>query len=138
MRKLRARLEEEKLVPRQQLLEKYSYERARIQQIHYLTCEQGQDKDDIFVATMYQDGILHQLEDIVSQGRLGRTLAQYNQDLLGAKAEYQTALRARKVEDIAYYQGRVVALASLIQGNEGPLPERCDPETYEPRSAFVL
>lgn len=68
VRELRGRLENENLIPTQQFLGFLRSERRRIAGIHV---QLAQTTDGGFVSAMYQDGLLHALDDLLISTSLG-------------------------------------------------------------------
>lgn len=137
-RELIRHLERNGIIPRSELLENLHHQFQKIAQIHMETCV-NQDTAGGFASSMYQDGLLHSLEHIIVESRMGKTFGDFNSTL----EEYERRLQKYKrrlqkgeggeiLVEIAYCHGRIEALKRFISRNSRNIPPFYNPMKLEP------
>jgi len=146
-RDLVTKFEKEKVIPAIDLIAEFSEQRERIVQIHMETSKK-QDTSGGFASSMYQDGLLHAIEEIVQMGLLGRLMDDFKAKL----NEYSTYLERcrRRVEylgkkgkgkeleigglytEIAYASGWIEPLMRFISNNKRDIPAYFNPISLKP------
>ena len=143
-RELREKLEKQKIIPSDELLRRFVEQRKSIAETHFETCEK-QETAGGMASSMYQDGVLHEIEDIVSKSHLGATieelkikLSRYNEDIKSYRKKLEYYERKSKEKEfifimveIAYMSGRVETLHRFIYNNKRPIPRFFHPLKLE-------
>jgi hypothetical protein len=108
VRSLRKRLQKEDLIPSQELVEFMRRSLNRISSIHV---NMGQEYSGKLASAMYQDGLLHALEDVVTSTALGmKKKHDFEHDLADAAETLGQTRRKRDPIEIAYWTGRLLTL----------------------------
>ena len=122
-------LEKNGFIPKTEFLERLYQQSRRIAQIHVETCDKWQDTNGGFVSSMYQDGLLHALEHIIVESKMGKsfndfnnTLKEYEQTLQKYERRLQKSKDGKILAEIAYYHGRIEALKRFISHNRRDIP----------------
>ncbi len=137
-RELTRHLEKNRIIPTEELLEHLHQQSYRIGQIHMETCDK-QNTAGGFASSMYQDGLLHSLEHIIVESRMGKTIDDFNNNLAEyerTRQKYERKLQkhedAQSFVEIAYWDGRVEALKRFISRNRRDIPPFYNPMKLEP------
>lgn len=148
-REITRHLEKDRIISAKELIAHQYQQFNRIAEIHMETCDK-QDTFGGFASSMYQDGLLHSLEHITVDSRMGKTFDDFKNNL----AEYEETLqkyeqKLKKHEDaenpvelegekilveIAYWRGRIEALKRFISRNRRDIPPFYNPMKLEPTS----
>lgn len=103
------------ILPPDQLIKFLMGERNRIVKLHL---KLNQDCDGEMSSAMYQDGLLHQLDDILDALRLGTSKQQDFENELGLMHKnVRAAHKQRDPIEIAYYSGRYAAISAYSEAN---------------------
>lgn len=115
-KELTNKLEINKIIPSKELIERFMEQRKSIGETHYKTCMK-QDTAGGLDSSMYQDGILDEIEEIVTKTHLGATiedfktkLMEHNELLKGYRKKLEYYERKSKEKEIMYY---IVEIAYL-------------------------
>jgi hypothetical protein len=103
------------MLPSDQLLKFFMRERGRILKLHLML---KQNCDGGMSSAMYQDGLLHQLDDILDGLQLGTMRQQDFDSELGLM--HKNVKKAHKEEDlieIAYYSGRYAVISAYLEAD---------------------
>jgi hypothetical protein len=135
VRTLRKRLEKEDLVPAERFLNFLHRERRRIVSIHVRL---SQDSSGGLASAMYQDGLLHGLERVLTATALGTKRREaFETDL----AEASRAVREmeEKVDpiEVAYWTGRAEVLHRFLSRNSASIPAFIHPYRLIPSPKLV-
>ncbi len=103
-----------------------------------LTVEK-QDTDFGFASSMYQDGLLHALEDIVFKSQTGGTFKEFEEALEEQyKPILERYLKRGNLPEVAYYKGWIEVLGRFIKQNQGDVPPFFHPNTLKPTKVNKL
>jgi hypothetical protein len=101
-------------------------------------CELNQSTNGGVASAMYQDGLLHQLEDVLSAAKLGtKRKEDFERDLNGALTAVRSAEGAEIFIEVAYWTGRRVALESACKRSQSPIPPFFHPAKMTPCMRFI-
>jgi len=129
MRELKNKIETEGIVPNPELVIFYAEQRKSITEIH-LSTSQKTEKD--FASSMYQDGVIHELDYIISQCQLGVTLKTLKNNL----EEYSDILggyiKSKNFIEVAYWHGKIEVMKRFLSGELVPIPPYFDPKRMKP------
>lgn len=135
VRELRRRLEGEGLVASRQVLEFLRRERSRIAGTHVRL---RQTSDGALASAMYQDGLLHALDDVLIPTGLGsRKKESFNQDMAEADSTLLEMWQREDAIEIAYWTGRREATKAFCSGKSKRIPTYIHPYRLKPSSKFV-
>ena len=119
-------------------LVKEVYQRLqKILKTHMDTCA-FQDRASGLASSIYQDGLMHSLEHIIVESKMGRTSDDFNSTLKKYEQTLQQYKRREILVEIAYWSGRVEALKRLISRNMRDIPPFYDPIKLEPTHLLDL
>lgn len=129
------RMERDGLIPSRELLTHFKRERERILGIHFST---SQNSDGGFASSMYQDGLLHVLEDIINQTALGtKRQDDFESDLIFSGRTLREAREADDAVDIAYWSGRKEVYDRFCHRDLSPIPAYFHPYRLVPMRRFT-
>jgi hypothetical protein len=135
VRYLREKLEQEDLIPSHKFLNGLRTQRNRILSIHV---KLRQNSDGGLASSMYQDGLLHGLGDILSSTALGIKQNQdFDTELTYAAKAIREAIEANDPIEIAYWNGRHEALKYFCSRDTSAIPTYFHPQKMNPISKFV-
>lgn len=109
----------------------------KILKTHMDTCD-FQDRASGLASSIYQDGLIHSLEHIIVESKMGRTSDDFNSTLKEYEQTLQQYKRREILVEIAYWSGRVEALKRLISRNMRDIPPFYDPMKLEPTHLLDL
>lgn len=112
---LRNHFVEAAMLPSDQLIKFLMSERSRIVRLHL---KLKQDCDGGMSSAMYQDGLLHELDDILDGLRLGTSRQQDFENELGLM--HKSVRAAHKQKDpieVAYYSGRYAVINAYLEAD---------------------
>ena len=149
-RELVKRLEKDKLIPSESLISHFEEQLSRIVNINRRTSAK-QDLPGAFSSAMYQDGLLHSIEGLIEESKLGRLMKDFNMQLSDNEktlAKYWRALSRYEKQpktdkpnyalvEIAYWSGRVEALKRFISNNKRDIPAFFSPYVLKPKSRMA-
>ncbi len=134
-RALRRHLVELGLIPSEALVNFLMRERRRIVQIHL---RNQQHSDGAFASAMYQDGLLHQLDDIVDAIGLGTMKREDLENELGSAVNIlNKAKKARDIIEIAYWTGRYSAVQAYFEEELSQIPAYFHPYQLRPAPKLI-
>jgi SIR2-like domain len=132
---LRERLEQEELIPSRKFLEALQKQRKHLVSVHIRL---RQDSDGGMASSMYQDGLLHALDDILSATILGM---KRNQDFESELADAAKEIRKMKAKgdfvEIAYWSGHYEILRRYCSRDISSIPAYFHPDKLVPVAKFV-
>jgi hypothetical protein len=135
VRYLREKLEKEDLIPSRQFLEKLRTQRRRIVSIHV---KLRQNSDGGMASSMYQDGVLHALNDVLMSTALGTKRNEEFETELGYATK---TLRQSKKEDdpieVAYWGGRKEVMERFCHRDSTAIPPFFHPQKLTPIKKFI-
>lgn len=135
VRELRRRLEKEGLVPPEKLLRLLQRQLRRITSIHMRT---SQSTAGGFASAMYQDGVLHGLEEALVSAALGtKVRADLERDASEARNMVDRMKAARNPVEVAYWTGRQRAAEAFVGGDTRAIPPFFHPERLFPTRRLV-
>jgi hypothetical protein len=135
VRALRGRLEKENLIPSERLLEFMRREQRKIVSTHV---NMGQESDGKLASAMYQDGLLHALDDVLTSTALGmKKKEDFESDLDRAKQFVQKMHRKHDPLEVAYWSGRTEVLKRFGQRSTAPIPRYFHPYRMRPSRKLV-
>ncbi len=135
IRTLRERLEEQELVPSEQFLRFLQRERHRIVSIHL---KMGQKSEGRFSSAMYQDGLLHELDSILTSTSLGtKKKGDFENDHGETLKRLQEMRRGKDPIEFAYWSGRAEVLERFSKRKRLPLPAFFHPYRLRPIPKLV-
>ena len=129
MRELENELEKEGIIPNPELIQFYAEQRELITEIHLST---SQSTDKGFASSMYQDGVIHELDYIIGQCKFGvtfETLENKFKENLGVLKEHT---RRMNLVEVAYWKGRIEVIKRFLSRRLRPVPPYFDPKKMKP------
>lgn len=135
VRCLRDRLEEEGLIPSKKFMTFLHRQRQRIVSIHI---KLDQTSNGGMATAMYQDGLLHELEDALSSVALGsKRLEDHENELRRTAKIVKQAWKANDFIEIAYWTGRLKVLEQFCGRDDTPIPPFFHPNKMAPIAKLV-
>jgi len=135
VRQLRERLEKEDLIPSEQFLAFLYRERVRIANIHIRL---HQDSAGGLASAMYQDGLLHALEDVLTSTALGAKRREtFEADLAQAKQNVEKMEKRKDPIEVAYWSGRTEIMKRFQSRNRASIPPYFHPYRLSPHRKFI-
>ena len=135
VRYLHEKLEQEDLIPSHKFMEVLRTQRHQILSIHL---KLSQNSDGGMSSSMYQDGLLHGLDDILSSTALGIKQNQdFDTELRYAAKNIKEANKAKDPIELAYWHGRHEALKHFCSRDVSAIPPYFHPRKMSPISKFV-
>ncbi len=135
VRTLRARLEKENLIPSEQFLEFLRRQRRRITSIHINLNQKSLGR---LASAMYQDGLLHGLQDVLTATALGtKKKGDFEVDLREAEENLAQMRREHDAIEIAYCNGRSEIIKRFINRTKGAIPTYFHPYQGRPLTKLV-
>jgi hypothetical protein len=135
LRCLRERLEEEGLIPSRAFLAWLQAQRQKIVSIHV---KLRQNSDGAMASAMYQDGVLHELDDVLSSAVLGTKRNQdYESDLVNVSRRIQESIAKDDYVEIAYWRGHHEVLRRFCERDQSSIPVYLHPNKLVPIARFV-
>lgn len=131
---LRSKLEAEGILPSSEFLGFLDSERRRITQAH-LKREQ-RESPGAFLSAMYQDGLLHVLNDVLSGTALGWERKDFEQELAEDRKRLSRMIKKKDLVEIAYYTGRVEGLARFCARDTSTIPAYFDIGNIKPSRRY--
>ena len=120
LRSLREKLEAEDFIPSRKFLDLLRVQRNRILSIHV---KLQQSSDGAMASSMYQDGLLHMLDDILSSTMLGMKRSQdYESELAYAAKALRTNNEHGEPIETAYWSGRHEVLKRFCSRDKSSIP----------------
>jgi len=135
IRCLREKLEKEGLVPTRRFLDFLHCQRRRIVSFHV---KLNQSSNGGVVSAMYQDGLLHELDDVLSSIVLGtKRKEDYETDLSQTARIVKQAWAADNFIETAYWSGRREVLERFCDRDDSTIPPFFHPSRMVPIAKFV-
>jgi hypothetical protein len=135
LRRLRKRLEAEGLVPTESFLRWLGRQRRRIVSIHVAL---RQSSEGGIASAMYQDGLIHALDDALSSTALGiKREEDFGSDLRFAAKEVKRAEKSGDFVEVAYWSGRYKVLEHFCDRDSSAIPAYFHPSKLVPVAKFV-
>ncbi len=123
------------LMPSERFIRFLMRERSRIVKVH-LALEQN--SDGAMASAMYQDGLLHELDDTLDAIRLGTKRQQDFQSELGfSLKQIKNAKKQRDPIEIAYWCGRNAVLSAYLEAGQEEIPTYFHPYNVTPIRRLV-
>lgn len=132
---LRSRFVEAGLLPSERLIKFLMSERSRIVKLHL---QLAQNCDGAMSSAMYQDGLLHELDDILDSVRLGTSKQQDFE--IGLGLMHKNIKAAHKQKDpieVAYYSGRYAVINAYLEADRNELQPYFHPYRLAPLRKLV-
>ncbi|HYK37274.1 hypothetical protein [Alloacidobacterium sp.] len=128
-------MENEGLIPTQQFLHHLRNQRERIVSIHL---ELSQLSDGGMASAMYQDGLLHAFDDVLSTTVLGiKRSEDFEGELREAGKAVKQARKDDNVIEIAYWSGRFEVVERFCDRDVTSIPAYFHPYKMAPVARFV-
>jgi hypothetical protein len=135
LRSLRDKLEKAGLVPSKKFLDSLSDQRQRIASIHL---KMDQKTNGGMASSMYQDGLMHELDDAVLTSVLGIRRKEDHEKELNRTADIvKQAWKSGDIFEIAYWTGRQQVLEHFCERGDSPIPRYFHPRKMIPIQRFV-
>lgn len=135
VRALRRRLEKENLIPSEELLGFMRRARRQVASTHFKT---GQESHGKLASAMYQDGLLHALDDVLTSTALGvKVKENFESDLSQANQTLEQVRRKHDPIEIAYFTGRVEVLKRFCHRSTAPILRYFHPYRTRPSKKLV-
>ncbi len=135
IRKLRERLEKEQLAPSEHYRKFLEREHHRIVSAHL---KMGQTSEGRMSSAMYQDGVLHELDAILTSTSLGtKKKGDFDNDHGETLRTLEEVRRRKDILEIAYYSGRAEVLERFIKRNSSKIPTYFHPYQLRPTASLV-
>lgn len=135
VRELRTKLEKENLIPSHKFLEFLHRERRRITGVHVRL---RQTSDGGMASAMYQDGLLHALDDALTSTRLGTKKEEsFERDLVEAESILKNMWKRKDPIEVAYWTGRREATQAFCSRRSERIPTYISPYRLNPSAKFV-
>jgi hypothetical protein len=124
-----SKLESDGVIACKVLLESFARERKTIVAIHF-AIDQGTDWG--IASAMYQDGLLHALEEVSGQAAVGREISAFRDELAECEKILGRFRKEDNVIEIAYFSGWCEVLRRLCRGSASTLPAFFHPQALVP------
>jgi hypothetical protein len=124
-----SKLESDGLIASEGLLESFARERERIAALHFAL---DQDTDWGMASAMYQDGLLHALDEVSGQSALGREMSAFRAELADCEKNLAQMRKKDNIIEIAYLSGWCEVLTRLCNGSASALPAFFHPQKLVP------
>jgi hypothetical protein len=135
LHKLRKHLVKKGLIPSELLMSFLMRERRRIVQLHL---RNNQNSDGALSSAMYQDGLIHELDDILDSVQLGTKKHEDFENELGYTLNKLKMMQKRKNPiEIAYWSGRYIAIDAYFEADRKQIPPYFHPYRLEPLNKLV-
>jgi SIR2-like protein len=135
VRSLRGRLEKGNLIPSERLL---GFLRRAQRQITSTHIKMGQESHGKFASAMYQDGLLHALDDVLTSTALGvKNKEDFESDLSQANEALEQVRGKHDPIEIAYFTGRVEVLKRFCRRSTTPILRYLHPYRLRPSKKLV-
>lgn len=132
---LREKLEDENLIPTQKFIDSLRIQRRKIVSIHL---NLSQNSSGGMASSMYQDGLLHALDEVISSSILGSKRNQdFEFELAYAEKAVREKQRARDPVEIAYWSGRREVYGHFCSRDPSTFPAYFHPSKLLPITKFV-
>jgi hypothetical protein len=123
------------LLPSDQLIKFLMTERVRILKLHL---KLRQDCDGGMSSAMYQDGLLHQLDDILDALQLGTKRQQdFDRELGLMHKNVRAAHKQKDLIEVAYYSGRYAVMSAYLETDSDELMPYFHPYRLTPTRKLV-
>jgi hypothetical protein len=132
-RSIVARLAGEGLIASDDYLFSLRDQLSRIRRIHL---ERPQNSDGALASAMYQDGLMHALEHVISGSELGAPRATFDSERETTREALSTYWEREDALEIAYWSGRDEVLQRFCRRAPGEIPAYFDPYELVPRRRF--
>lgn len=132
---LYATLEENDLVPNDDLLEFFDKELDRIHSVHGKVI--ADESDGAFASSMYQDGLQHALTDILSEVSLGKKKEDFEKDLSWAEKQLSKMKKKKDYIEMAYFTGQCEVRRRFSERDDSPIPVYFEPNKLKPTHRFI-
>ena len=134
-RSLRKRLKKQKLITPEQFLSFLQRQARRIASIHV---NLSQTSDGRMASAMYQDGLLHALQDVLTSTTLGiKKKEDFEIDYREAEHRLTQMLRQHDAIEIAYWSGRFEVIRRFVKRTKGPIPAYFHPYRARPLTKLI-
>jgi len=135
MSALREKLEGEGLIARKEFLQFLRREEARIVSLHL---QLDQNSPGGLASAMYQDGLLHGLEDVLTAADIGtKKRENFESELMQLQRDLANERKQDSLIEIAYLSGRCEAIIRFSKRAEEPIPAYFHPYGLRPVRKFV-
>jgi hypothetical protein len=132
---LRQHLECDGFIPSKAFLKFLYRQRVEIGRLHM---KLDQTTNGGIASAMYQDGLMHELEDVLSSENLGtKRKEDFEHDLNWTAGIVKKANAANNFIEVAYWTGRQMVLDRFCARNNSPIPAFFHPAKEVPISRFV-
>jgi SIR2-like domain len=133
---LREKLEEEDLIPTRRFLASLRRECRRVASTHI---KMGQQSAGKLASAMWQDGLLHALDYVLTSTALGaKTREDFETELSHQNQELNEELRRRDAIEIAYRSSWVEVLKKFCTRSPIPIPHYFHPYRAHPTKKLVI
>ena len=127
-----------KSIPTDEFLSHLEQQSRRIIKVHFETVK-NQDTAGGFASSMYQDGVIHSLEEVIVRSLTGESyddidarLREYQDILNRYERREQRDTEGKTLTEIAYWGGRVEVLKRFIARNRRDIPPFYNPVRLRP------
>jgi hypothetical protein len=135
IRTLRERLEKEQLSPSEHYRRFLEREHHRIVSVHL---KMGQTSEGRMSSAMFQDGLLHELDAILTSTTLGtKKKGDFENDHGEALRTLEEVRRRKDIVEIAYCSGRAEVLERFIKRSSSKIPTYFHPYQLRPIASLV-
>lgn len=135
LRLLRNKLENEDLIPSQAYLRSLRRQRNSIASMHV---KLSQETAGGFASSMYQDGLLHGLDDVLSSTELGiKRREDFERDMRHAAKATKQAKQKKDWIEFAYWTGRKEAVERFCDRDDSAIPPYFHPYKLTPTARLV-
>jgi hypothetical protein len=134
LRDVRTRLEQQDLIPSQRFLACLRREERRIRKLHF---DLNQNEEGGMASAMYQDGLLHALNDVLTHVELGRQHQEFQRELGDWEGKLGRMRKERDIIEIAYVSGWCEVYRRFCQRAETAIPPFFHPYNLLPLHDYV-
>jgi hypothetical protein len=135
LRSLRSRLEDKGLIPSKKFMKFLHRQRQLVASIHI---KLDQASNGGMASAMYQDGLMHELDDALTSVALGTKRMEDHENDLGRTAKIvKQAWKADDSIEVAYWTGRLKVLEHFCSRDDSPIPPFFHPNKMVPISKLV-
>lgn len=134
VRELGKRLKKDNFIPSDALLDFMQRSRSQVAATHV---RMGQESEGKLASAMYQDGLLHALDDVLTSTALGtKKKEDFERDLSDMRDTLARVRRKNDPIESAYFSGRAEVLKRFCNRSVTPIPRYFHPYRMRPSKAL--
>jgi hypothetical protein len=141
--RIKAKLIEEDILPSGEFIDTLENERGKIYKAHFERDQQ--EATGAFLSAMYQNGLMHALDEVLERTRIGTDKSEFEQ-ALSESQQLVADIRVKQLADpknpdlaieVGYHSGRLVVYEIFLARKGIPIPPYFDPYELQPSLQYV-